>query len=106
MSLKQENDMSIINRKGASAYNLECKCPICELSKKVRHREFSAQAWSFLVVSGEIQADAVGDALCEDCYKDMREYLIDSFTEVETISVLPDLEQRLISVRRNTAQNL
>lgn len=84
-----------LDRKGASAFSTGHVCPSCETATKVRHREFSAQAWAFLIENGEIAEESVGEAICESCYKDMREFLIESISEVEVVQVSEELLQKI-----------
>lgn len=84
-----------IQRQGATAYNTSNICPCCQSETKLRHREFSAQAWSFLVSNNEIDEDNVGEAVCDDCYTDMREFLIESISEVEATHVSEELVQKI-----------
>lgn len=60
----------------------EATCPRCELETKVRHRPFSDQALSALLVWHEINEAAVGQPICESCYDELREILIDRAEEI------------------------
>lgn len=52
-------------------------CPCCDEHMRLRTREFSDQAMSALIAWGEIDAKKIGLPLCDDCYEEMREVLID-----------------------------
>jgi hypothetical protein len=54
------------------------QCAHCLLPAKCRRREFSAQAWSALLAWGEIESDVIDDMICDDCYSDLRDILIDN----------------------------
>jgi hypothetical protein len=58
-------------------------CNNCGTDSKCRRREFSDQAWSVLVLWNEVQAGAVDQAICEGCYDELREVLIDRADEIE-----------------------
>jgi hypothetical protein len=58
-------------------------CTNCCEDVKSRKRDFSEQAWSVLVLWNEIQKTVVDQPLCEDCYNELREVLIDRATEIE-----------------------
>lgn len=59
----------------------EC-CAHCGDDVKSRRREFSEQAYSALIVWGEIQAAAVDQAICDGCYSELREVLIDRADDI------------------------
>ncbi len=59
----------------------ECKC--CGEVERVRQRDFSPQAWTFLMHWEEIDSSMVGQAICNSCYDDLREMLIDRSGEIE-----------------------
>jgi hypothetical protein len=94
-----------IKRQGASAFNITGQCPSCREDIKVRHREFSAQAWTFLAANNEVDEDHVGEAICDDCYSDMREFLIESISDVELVEVSEDFRQKIsaANIRAKTA---
>jgi hypothetical protein len=58
-------------------------CSNCCTDVKSRKRDFSEQAWSVLVLWHEIQKTVVDQPICEDCYNELREVLIDRATEIE-----------------------
>ena len=60
----------------------EC-CSNCSEDTKSRRREFSEQAWTVLVLWNEVQSAAVDQPICEDCYNELREVLIDRAEEIE-----------------------
>ena len=60
-------------------------CSNCETESKCRRRDFSEQAWTVLVLWHEVQATAVDRPICEDCYNELREVLIDRADEIEGI---------------------
>ena len=60
----------------------EC-CANCGAEAKVRKRDFSAQAWSFLVLWNEVSKKAVDQAICQSCYDELREVLIDRVDEID-----------------------
>ena len=59
----------------------ECKC--CGDEGRVRQRDFSPQAWTFLMHWEEIDSSVVGQPICNSCYDDLRELLIERSYEIE-----------------------
>lgn len=51
--------------------------------KRVRVRDFSPQAWAYLLHWEEIDSSVVGQPICSSCYSDLRELLIDRSSEME-----------------------
>ena len=59
------------------------RCVNCSSSVgKCRKRDFSEQAWSMLLAWGEIEAAVVDEPICDQCYKELREILIDRADDV------------------------
>ena len=58
------------------------ECTNCSITAKCRRRDFSEQAWSVLLVWGEVDASVVDEPICDDCYKELREILIDRADEI------------------------
>ncbi len=58
-------------------------CTNCGADEKSRKREFSDQAWTVLVLWAEVQKNVVEQPICEECYAELREVLIDRADEVE-----------------------
>lgn len=58
-------------------------CPICETANKAKKRDFSDQAWSVLLLWGEVDQSKVDLPMCEDCYEELREVLIDRADEMD-----------------------
>ena len=58
-------------------------CSNCGEDTKCRRRDFSEQAWTVLVLWNEVQAAAVDQPICEGCYDELREVLIDRAEEIE-----------------------
>ena len=61
-------------------------CHHCGTKVTVRKRQFSDRAWSALVDWGEVRSETMGKALCDDCYVELREILIDRTHEMEKIA--------------------
>ena len=60
-------------------------CSNCETETKCRRRDFSEQAWSVLVLWHEVQSEAVDRPICDHCYDELREVLIDRADEIEEV---------------------
>ena len=59
-------------------------CAHCQSTTKSRRRDFSEQTWTVLLVWGEIDTRTVDQPVCEPCYNDLREVLIDRTDEIES----------------------
>ena len=57
-------------------------CSACHGDQKSTRREFSDQAWAALVSWGEISRPVVDQPICNDCYVNLREVLIDRSEEI------------------------
>lgn len=69
-----------------TTYFTNC-CSACEGSVKSVRREFSDQAWAALVAWSEIQSEAVDAPLCNDCYFNFRDVLIERADEMKLMSL-------------------
>ncbi len=61
----------------------QSRCAVCFEERKIRQREFSAHAWTALTVWGEVDSTQARAAMCNTCYGELREMLIDRASEVE-----------------------
>ena len=62
--------------------NVSDCCAHCGDEVKSRRREFSEQAYSALLVWGEIQSAVVDQAICDSCYIELRDVLIDRADDI------------------------
>ncbi len=58
-------------------------CAVCSKQKKSISREFSSTAWSVLVAWEEVSFTDHESPMCEECYWDLREVLIDRSKEID-----------------------
>ena len=58
-------------------------CSNCAKDAKCRRRAFSEQAWTVLLLWNEISPASVDQPICESCYEEMRDILIDRADEIE-----------------------
>ena len=65
--------------------NKIAECPQCGIEGKLNKPSFSDQATAALVVWGELDAGLIGQAICRDCYNELRETLIDRSDELSKI---------------------
>jgi len=70
------------------------ECCNCNAMSKSRRREFSDQVWAILIAWGEVNEDIVDRPICEDCYTELRDILIDRATEYEAALADPSSLQR------------
>ena len=83
--------------------NRQPVCAHCSGENKTRNRDFSAQIWAVLLHWGEIEDAVVGQPLCDSCYRELRNLLIDRSEEMESVlkDGLPPATSRKFSA--NTA---
>ncbi len=58
-------------------------CKNCSSHSFCRRRSFSEQAWTVLLLWNEINPGCVDQPICEQCYEEMRDILIDRANEIE-----------------------
>ena len=64
-------------------------CANCSGHARSRRRAFTEQAWAVLTVWGEVGRNAVDQPLCDHCYNELREVLIDRAEEIEAALTQP-----------------
>jgi len=64
-------------------------CAHCSNDIRCRRRDFSEQAWAALVVWGEVERNTVDQPVCDDCYSDLRDILIDRADEMVAAASQP-----------------
>ena len=80
-------------------------CSCCNTNARCRQRNFSEEALALLLLWGEIEVKHIDAPVCEYCYEDLRDVLIDRAAEVEVMHKkgLPkEVEQMIV----NTIQPL
>ena len=63
------------------------QCTSCDENAKSVRREFSDQAWAALVAWSEVSQKAVDSPICNDCYFNFRDVLIERADEMRLLSV-------------------
>lgn len=58
-------------------------CPRCGEEHMLRLRDFSDQATAALLTWGELDESIIGKPICNNCYEELREVLIDRAGEME-----------------------
>ncbi len=58
-------------------------CNNCGSNARCRRRSFSKQAWTVLLLWKEVNPNAIEKPICDDCYKELRDVLIDRADEIE-----------------------
>jgi len=61
-------------------------CAACRGDGKSAKREFSSHAWTALVAWSEIDEDVVERPICNPCYINLREVLIDRVEEISLVA--------------------
>lgn len=70
-------------------------CSVCCEARKSRSREFSTHAWSALTQWGEVEKISFNQPICEGCYRELRDLLIERSTELHA---MPELQPGYASV--------
>lgn len=60
-------------------------CPRCSNSARLEKRPFSDQALAALIVWGDLDRMVVGLAICEECYSELRDILIERCEDIKKI---------------------
>lgn len=60
-------------------------CSFCNKNQKSSPREFSQAAWSILLAWDEVDEKDSQKPMCEPCYWDIREVLIDRSKEIDIL---------------------
>ncbi|MCX6123204.1 MAG: hypothetical protein NTV34_00400 [Proteobacteria bacterium] len=85
ISVKSRKEFSDVSSSGFTVHFSQSCAACCGTSKSVR-REFSDQAWSALVSWSEINSEAVDQPICNDCYFNLREVLIDRAEDISAVA--------------------
>jgi len=67
--------------------NKTAECPRCGIEGKLQKRTFSEQAIAALVVWEELDRALVDEPTCNDCYRELRDVLIDRSEDVSKVKV-------------------
>lgn len=66
--------------------SVSSSCTVCTEGRKSRYRDFSPHAWHALVTWGELGQPMVGQAMCDGCYVEFRDILIERAEEVSILA--------------------
>ena len=75
-------------------------CSNCHSKVRSKKREFTDQAWTVLFAWGEVPQDAVDAPVCDDCYIELRDILIDRASEVEAALKNPDALRKMVEAAK------
>ncbi len=64
------------------------ECPRCANEARLAKRTFSDQALAALIVWKDLAKNLVSEPICDDCYAELRDILIERTEEVKTIKPL------------------
>ncbi len=80
--------------------HISSSCSNCSTKTRCRKRDFSEQAWSVLLAWGEVDPEVVDQPVCDDCYVELRDILIDRATDVEVALASPtDLRAQIAAAK-------
>ncbi|RYZ57411.1 MAG: hypothetical protein EOP07_09950 [Proteobacteria bacterium] len=61
------------------------ECPRCANEARLAKRTFSDQALAALVVWNDLPENLIDESICEDCYSELRDILIERIEEVKEV---------------------
>lgn len=64
------------------------ECPRCEMSARLSKRSFSEQAVSALVTWGDMNANLIGQDICDACYAELRDILIERSEDLKSVKLI------------------
>lgn len=64
------------------------KCPRCEMNARLAKRSFSEQAISALVTWGDMDARLIGQDICDPCYAELRDILIERSEDLKSVKLM------------------
>ena len=62
------------------------ECPRCANLARLQKRTFSDQALAALVVWNDLSEKLIDESICDDCYGELRDILIERIEEVKAVS--------------------
>ena len=60
-------------------------CPRCSNAARLEKRPFSDQAVAALIIWGDMEQSLIGQAICEECYSELRDILIERGEDIKKI---------------------
>ena len=80
------------------------ECGNCAAQTRSRRREFTDQIWSVLITWGEVDRSLVDNPICDDCYNEFREVLIDRAKELELALADPVKYHEMVKAEQEKAK--
>lgn len=62
------------------------ECPRCANLARLQKRTFSDQALAALVVWNDLPEKLIDESICDDCYAELRDILIERIEDVKAVS--------------------
>lgn len=63
------------------------KCYHCGKMAKVKIRDVSIESWEILYLLGEVERSEINMPICDTCYSELREVMIDRQDEVDQLKI-------------------
>ncbi len=60
-------------------------CPRCGNAARLEKRPFSDQALAALIIWGDMEQSLIGQSICEECYTEMRDILIERGEDIKKV---------------------
>ena len=83
MTLDQSMPMASKPKDSLLRGDARSHCSNCHEEGLCRKRSFSSQVWTLLLLWDEVKAQAVEQSICDTCYMELREILMERVEEVE-----------------------
>ena len=80
-ALNSTRKSTLVNTESSNLDSVNCTN--CSSFGSSRRRTFSEQAWTVLLLWNEIDISVVDQAICNTCYQELRDILIDRSEEIE-----------------------
>ena len=85
---------AVQSRLESNGVHVAQECANCGEQTRSRKRDFSEKAWQALMFWNEVGKQAIDRPICDECYNELRDVLIDRSDEIETSVSAPKSRKR------------
>lgn len=87
-SAKRKSPLKSKGYTEVSSLHSSHECPHCGASDvKIKTREISMAAWNALLAWQDVDSETIGKPICQQCYDELREILIDRADEIHSAGI-------------------
>jgi hypothetical protein len=94
---------SVVSRLERSNTFIATHCANCASDVRSRKRDFSSKAWQVLLFWNEVDKASIDKPICDPCYEELRDVLIDRSEEIETTVVAPPTKAAATAKRKRAS---